>query len=201
MNTDSLFEKYKIPLIFSLVGLIFLGVGVLVFKVFLEDGQEIEISSGSKSTGSISAELPQKIAVDIAGAVQKPGLYELPADSRINDLLILAGGLSAQADRDWVAKNLNLAQKLVDGTKVYIPSESERVKEQESKSSAVLGIAEKININTATQKELESLWGIGPATAEKIIAGRPYQNINELVTRKIVKSNVWEAIKEKISVY
>ena len=204
MNLDSFFEKYKFPLILGLIGLIFLGAGVLIFKIFLENEPKVEISSESNLTGEISSEFPQKITVDIAGAVLKPGLYELPVGSRINDLLILAGGLSAQADRDWVAKNLNLAQKLVDGTKIYVPRKGEvgGEKVEVGREVGSEGWDEvKININTASQKELETLWGIGPATAEKIIAGRPYQNINELVTKKIVKSNVWEAIKDKISVY
>lgn len=198
MEIEEILQKYKTPIIFFLFGLFFLGMGVLTFKIFFTNEQEIEISS-------ISEESPQngKIIVDIAGAVLKPGVYELKNGSRINDLLILAEGLSPDADRDYVAQNINLAQKLVDGAKIYIPKKSEiqNLKFETGKNDKVLGIGGKININTASQKELETLWGIGPATAQKIIDNRPYQKIEDLLTKKIVKSNTWETIKDKITVW
>lgn len=196
MNLDSFFQKYKFPLAFGLIGLIFLGVGVLVFKIFFVSEPKVEISS-------ISAELPQqnKVAADIGGAVQKPGLYELLVGSRVNDLLIAAGGLSGQADRDWVAKNINLAQKLADGAKIYIPKKGEIMGEKTQAAGGSTKVSGLININTASQNLLESLWGVGPVTAQKIIENRPFQKNEELFNKKIVKSNVWEAIKEKITVY
>jgi competence protein ComEA len=130
--------------------------------------------------------------------VQKPGVYELKSGSRINDLLILAGGLSAEASREWVSQNMNLAQKLTDGAKVYIPVKPETRNSQLANRQTANA---KININTASASQLDTLWGIGPATAQKVISGRPYQAIEELLTRKIVKSNVWEAIRDKITVY
>jgi len=71
-------------------------------------------------------------------------------------------------------------------------------------SSAQYGMVDeerKININTASEAELDMLWGIGPATAQKVISGRPYQKTEDLLNKKIVKTNVWEEIKDKISVY
>ena len=59
----------------------------------------------------------------------------------------------------------------------------------------------KININTASVSELDRLWGVGPATAEKIIGGRPYSSVEELLSKKAVKSNVYERIKDEVSVY
>lgn len=57
--------------------------------------------------------------VDIEGAVAKPGIYKLPLGSKIQDVLIIAGGLSAKADREYLAKNFNLATKLTDGAEIY----------------------------------------------------------------------------------
>ena len=193
---DSFLQKYKYPLVFCLLGLILLGLGVLTIKKLFPEESKIEIANVA---GEPIGET--KLVADIAGAVIKPGVYELIVGSRINDLLILAEGLAAEADRDWVAKNINLAQRLTDGAKIYIPSQSERVKEQESVSSKVLEISGKININTATEKELDTLYGIGPATAQKIIEGRPYQKPEDLLYKKIIKSNVWEKIKDRVTVY
>ncbi len=117
--------------------------------------------------------------------------------ARIKDTLIVAKGLSSDANRDWVTKTLNLAAKLTDGDKIYIPKIND--------SSENLGTAsrnsELININTASEKELDSLSGVGPATAEKIISLRPYQNINDLLSKKAVSSKVFEGIKDKVTVY
>jgi len=194
---NQLWEKNRIPVVLGLVGAVLIGIGV--FSVLLLQQKETEIEILPAEEVSTSSTL----FVDLEGAVEKPGVYELAADSRINDLLIAGGGLAAEADREWVEKNLNLAQKLIDGAKIYIPRESEVVTEQESGkvagSSAV--VAGKININTASASELDTLWGIGEVRAKAIIDNRPYQSIEELKTKKIIPSNVYERIKDEITVF
>lgn len=195
-SLEEIWERYKLPIVLGLVGLILVGIGTLSVLLLGQKETAIEILPAEEKTS-------QTIFVDLQGAVEKPGVYELSGDSRLNDLLILAGGLSASADREWVERNLNLAQKLVDGGKLYVPRESERVKEQESEkvagSSAV--VAGRININSAPASELDSLWGIGEKRAQAIIDNRPYQSIEELLNRKIIPQNVYERIKDEISVY
>lgn len=142
-----------------------------------------------------------EIWVDVAGAVEKPGLYQLPGDSRQADALTAAGGLGEKADREWVEKNLNLAQKLVDGGKIYIPTKEESNKDSPRSNLQGESLQGKININTASSAELEKLWGVGPATAEKIIQNRPYGAVEELLSKKAVKSNVYDSIKNQITVF
>ena len=118
-------------------------------------------------------------------------MYEIPQKSRIQDGLVAACGLSAKADRVWVyvAKNLNLAIKLTDGIRIYIPIVGEAVGNTSvlnASSGVVVGAL--INISTSSESQLESLPGIGPVTAQKIIAGRPYGSLNELLDKKIVGS-------------
>jgi len=204
MEWEGVIEKYKIQLGIVLGGLILLGLGVIFFRLNSADKPKIEIISPDSSHSAAT------IFVDIQGAVQNPGVYELPANSRINDLLIRAGGLSAEADRDWVSKNINLVQKLQDSSKIYIPSQKEVRQFGGPALSTTVGgevagvsgtIAGKININTASQAQLESLWGIGEKRAADIIANRPYQSIEELVTKAKIPKSVVEKIKEKITVY
>ena len=146
-----------------------------------------------------------EIWVDVSGAVEKPGLYRLQGDSRQADALGAAGGLGEKADREWVERNINLAQKLVDGGKIYIPEkgEGEFNSNKDSPRSSLQGLSlqDKVNINTASTGELDTLWGVGPATAEKIIQNRPYATIEELLSKKAVKSNVYESIKNQITVF
>ncbi len=133
--------------------------------------------------------------VDVGGAVVSPGVYELQADARVKDALVAAGGMTDQADREYLARNLNLAEKVKDGQKIYIP-----VKGRES-SSIQGASATLVNINSATEAELDSLPSIGPARAGEIVSGRPYSSVDELLSRGILPKNVFEEIKNKISVY
>ena len=198
MMLEEVLRKNQLAIGIFLLGVVLLGLGVLVFKANeITQEPEIEIL-GSQTEEEGEATI---IIVEVAGEIIKPGVYELENESRINDLLTLAGGLSQKADRDWVAQNINLAQKLVDGAKIYIPEKNEipSSKLQSPNNNQITN--SKIKINTASQSELESLWGIGPVTAKKIIEERPFVRTDELLEKKIVKSNVWERIKDQITVY
>lgn len=191
--------RYRWYLLSVSLGIILLLFGILSITRQLPFGEEkVEILS-SQDSGEIT--------VEIAGAVQKPGVYKFAAGSRVDDLLIAAGGLSLDADREWMDKVLNRAAKLTDGQKIYIPekTQSSNVKTQNYSESVVLGstlnVGSLININTASQAQLEALSGIGPVTAQKIIEGRPYSGVEELLTRKILKKTVYEENKEKLSVF
>jgi len=190
---EEFLENNKFTIGILLLGIILVGAGVLGFKVINFGGNQPEVQIlGEENTDNSGKE---ELVVEISGEIQKPGVFNLTSGSRINDLLIAAGGLSVNADRDWVVKNVNLAQKLTDGAKIFIPAVGEN---SQTDNQAVEG---KININTASEAELDMLWGIGPATAQKVISGRPYQKTEDLLNKKIVKTNVWEEIKDKISVY
>lgn len=155
--------------------------------------QDIEIFEADNQVAAVSA---QTIFVDVGGAVINPGIYELPPDARVNDVLVAAGGLADEADHARISQNLNLAQKLTDGQKLYLPFKGEET----VKDSPSQGKGESLNINTASLAELDTLWGVGPVTAQKIIDGRPYTRVEELLEKKIVKTNVYEAIKDLITV-
>lgn len=143
--------------------------------------------------------LGTEIWVDVQGGVVRPGVYSLREGDRVKDALIAAGGLGGQADREAVAKYINLAEKIKDGTKLYIPvlGESEQKNQEDGQ---VQGLSTgRVNINTATKSELDQLKGVGEARAQTIIEGRPYQTIDEV--KKVLPSNVYEQIKDMITVY
>ncbi len=182
---------YRLPILFFGIGLILLIITGFLFYWESSKGQSIEISQ-TPSDQSITT-----IKIDVEGAVEKPGVYELTKDSRIKDSLVAAGGLSADADREYVAKNINLAQKLIDGTKIYIPQKNENLINLSNSGNA----STLINLNLASASELDKLSGVGPTTAQKIIAGRPYQSVDELLSKKIVGKSVFEKIKDQITIY
>ena len=202
LNKASPFLKQNIlALSLGALGMIFFAYGLIgLFVSSKSASEDIVFEANSAKQNSTEA---RTVAVDIEGAVVKPGLYNLPINSRIQDALIAAGGLSVSADREYVAKNLNLATKLSDGAKIYILSIGQSVGNSGVLNSySQLGeTAGLVNINTGSQSQLEELPGIGPKTADKIIAGRPYQSVDELLSKKIVGSKVFNQIKDKISVY
>lgn len=181
-----------IPYLLGALGIILMIVGFL-FK-------DIKYSPSSISptvipVSSVSGEV-KMIKVDISGAVEKPNVYEIPYDSRVQDVLITAGGLSPKADRNYLSKSINLAQRLTDGMKIYIPY----IGETTANSIPVNSFNKLININTASESELDTLPGIGQVTAQKIISGRPYNQIEDLNTKKIISQSVWLKIKDLIRI-
>lgn len=187
-------EKFKLPIALSLVGLVLIIGGIFASGLSKQKPKEFPKASLVDTT--------KTIAIDVSGAVKTPGVYNLKEDARIEDAIAAAGGFNSQANEEYISKSLNLAQKLVDGSKVYIPSEGDAsVPTTSSQTGAVAGINSKVNINTSSQAEIEALPGIGPVTASKIISDRPYQTIEELTGKKVVSKAVFEKIKDEIVVY
>lgn len=134
----------------------------------------------------------------------------MPKDSRVEDALISAGGLSTSADRTWTVRYLNLAARLSDGQKIYIPKLGEQSEVlTANNSSSYQNVSSSfsnqesglVNINTASQKELEELPGIGPVYAQSIIEHRPYSSVDELLSKGVLKKSTFEKIKDKVSLW
>ena len=140
-----------------------------------------------------------KVTFDIAGAIVKPGMYSLDRGSRVGEALVLAGGLSASADRDWVEKNVNKAEVVGDEMKIYIPKAGET--ELKAESLKIKG-SEVVNLNSATLEELDKLPGVGPAIAGRIIDYREknggFRNVEELKLVKGIGDKMFEEIKDQI---
>lgn len=184
------FKKRPYLITVALIGVLLFVLGVVGSGGESKGGQA-EIVEVTEATDN------EELYVDISGAVKNPGIYSLKLDARVNDALLEAGGLGDEADNDWVSQNLNLAERVKDGQKIYIPFKGE-----EGDQGEVRGDSEElININAANISQLDTLWGVGEATAKKIIDGRPYSSKEELLNKKVVSEKVYEAIKDKIKVY
>ena len=142
------------------------------------------------------------VLVDISGAVSTPGVYCFPDGSSIIDAVKRANGFTQDAGFKYISMKMNLSAEMKDNSKVYIPFESDYncnllafslPKEvvdiinvpQESNEDVNNGDSANdggcISINNATLQELETLNGVGPSTAQKIIDGRPYSKIEDLL--------------------
>lgn len=154
----------------------------------------------------------EQIVVHIAGQVNKPGIVKIQDGARIADIIESAGGLTQEAD----ITNINLAYIVEDGQKIVIPSKQEIEQEeyrmtqkgetivQENKNIEKSGGNVMININKASQSELEQLQGIGPSTALKIIEYRKengnFNSIEEIKNVPGIGDAKYEGIKDNISV-
>lgn len=190
-------NRYRFPILVFFFGFFIILVGVRIY-IYSQNAAPIELDTRNVS---LTTSNPQQtsVVVHIDGAVEKPGVYSFAPDTRVQELLVQAGGLSLSADRNWVAQQLNLAQKLTDGMKIYIPRNGEIVSSMQTGQVAGISQTKIVSINQASQAELESLAGIGPVTATKIIANRPYQNLEELVSKKSLTQSAFNKIKPSIS--
>lgn len=219
MESESLLERLPLFLRNNLValGLGFFGLLLLSYgliAVFWPKQEKPDIVFEQSSTDSLdgkqandksvkSAQDKSDIVIDIAGAVEKPGVYHLDSDSRVQDAIKAAGGIVKTANNEWISKNLNLAAKLTDAAKMYVPFVGEQGQIQANQGT--LGnIGDSggglININSASESQLDTLSGVGPVTAQKIIASRPYLSIEELLNKKIVGQSTFVKIRDKITV-
>jgi competence protein ComEA len=197
-----------VSVLLAVFGVIFLAIGFFVSsfspqdkkdELVFEAGNESLQNDDEKKTVLGSSDRQGSLRVDIAGAVMKPGVYTLADDARMQDAVMAAGGFLETANKEWVAKKFNLASRLQDGLKVYIPFSGE-----EGLSEGTGGYIDntatpgRVNINTATQAQLEGLSGVGPVTAQKIIASRPYGAVDDLVTKKVIGQSTFEKIKSEV---
>ncbi|MBI2085998.1 helix-hairpin-helix domain-containing protein [Candidatus Daviesbacteria bacterium] len=191
-------EQFKIPIALSLLGLVLIIGGVLASGL---NKQQPNPPAGGFPKESL-VQNQKFISVDVSGAVQKPGVYKFTDGSRIEQAIKEAGGFSQEANQEYISKYLNMAQKLSDGSKVYVPFAGEQVSGSQS-SGVVAGVqaSNKVNINTANSAELEGLPDIGTTRAAKIISGRQYAAIEDLVSKKIISPAIFEKIKDLVSAY
>ena len=189
----------------------------------ITDINTIETSEENEAKEQKKVDITNKIMVYITGEVKNPGIYELEENSRIKDVIEKAGGLKETAD----ITDINLATILQDEDKITIPTKDKTMEEKQNteriqsnkqsktteKSQNTTSISTnttgknqntKVNINTATQTELETLPGIGPSTASKIVSYRKengkFKSIEEIKKVNGIGESKYKKIKELIKV-
>lgn len=190
--------------------LIFLVVIIVLISLFnFLNGKEEDITaegvlvedyiSGLDDSVEENTEENNEIMVHISGQVYNPGIVILESGSRLIDAVELAGGLKKEADLD----KINLAKKLSDEEKIYIPKIGEEYIEEPSESGSSSNSTDKININTCTKEELMSLPGIGDVLADRIIEYRKkskFKNVEDIMNVSGIGEKRFEEIKDLIIV-
>lgn len=201
--------KQKLVLIAAI-----LLIAVGIFYNFLKEDKE-EISYENIIVQDVEnvvsneeiVEEKEYIKIHIAGQVKIPGIIELEYGARISDAIEKAGGLTEFAS----LKNVNLAYKLEDGQKLYIPTTEEDVEsvimengENIIQNTNLFGKSKMININKANESELEEIPGVGPSMASKIVNYRKengeFKSIEDLKNISGIGEKKFDAMREYISV-
>lgn len=191
----------------SLAWMVVLGVVLLITR--RPSGQPIEIlppPTVPPSATPAPSPTPAPLHVDVAGAVRAPGVYVLVQGSRIADAIAAAGGPAVDADLD----RINKAVQLQDGAQVLVPRIGQAIPAAPSPPSRSQDISpqvpepaaadHRVNLNTATAEELDTLPGVGPSIAQSIIAGRPYAAAEDLLRVKGIGPVTFEKLKDLITV-
>ncbi len=187
-------------ILLTIAGAALLALVALAVVAFVELGPSgsVEVVSGPARSGSPGPSA-QMLVVQVAGAVVHPGVFSLPPGSRVADAIRAAGGYSPDVDPRQAEAKLNLAAKLQDAELIAVP----RLGDGSGTAPPAGATAGLLNINTATAEQLDTLPGIGPATATKILASRserPFASIDDLVTRKLVSASTLAKFREQITV-
>jgi competence protein ComEA len=158
-----------------------------------------DLPSTSRSTETPS--LPSTVIVYISGAVGAPDVYELPLDARIKDLVLAAGGLTADAD----PARINLAERLKDSEHIHVPRQGESL-DDGAVVADTAGAAQggSLDLNTASASDLDSLPGIGQSFADRIIEYRtingPFTSVEDLQKVKGIGAALFAKIAPLVSV-
>jgi competence protein ComEA len=197
---------------------VLLAVGAFVLALGTSSSGSVAVEGGSPlgavAASSAPSDAPgggspggRSVVVEIVGAVGHPGVFRLPGDARIGDLVAAAGGYGPRVDADRAGRELNLAAPLHDGDQVRVPSRDDAPGTVQRPSGAGTGSSPggsgPLDLNTATAAELEALPGIGPVTATKIIGSReeaPFVVMDDLRTRKLVGAKTFATLKDLVTV-
>jgi len=179
-----------------------ISLGLFLIFLALAQGQgwlEKEPAVSWVTFESVTQEEGGVVFIDVAGAVNRPGVYQLPAGSRVNDVVVACEGITPWASRDFLEKNFNRARLLEDGEKLFIPYQG-----QEGASGLVGVLGDKININQASRQELMLLSGIGEKYAQAIIDYRqsqgPFNSTEEIKEVKGIGEKTFEEIKDRLEI-
>lgn len=193
-------HKKKIMQIGAIV--LILIVAIAIYAAGHSEKQEdIEIAQSNDTKATETTEEPEEVIIDICGAVNDSKVVTLPAGARVEDAIKAAGGTTDEAD----LSGINRAAVLTDGEKIYIPTADEVERGIELPSAeGNISTDGSININEATAEELETLNGIGPVTAEKIIQYRTeygkFKTKEDLMEVNGIGEKTYAQIKDKIRV-
>jgi competence protein ComEA len=176
--------------------------GFLGYQLFFVQASGVRVAPLPRPTAP-------PVVAQVAGEVQSPGVYHLPAVARVEDAVRAAGGPTEEADFE----QLNLAARVADGQRLVVPrkngAQSTTVQGDAARAPSgsaggtTLGGGKRLNLNAASFAELDALPGVGAVTAQKILEQRqksPFTTVDQLVELKIVNNATFARIRDLLTV-
>jgi competence protein ComEA len=182
-----------------LAGAVVLVVGAVAFVGWRSSAPpaELTLPRATPAAAPATATSTAAATAHAAGAVTTPGVYKLPPGARVTDLLDAAGGPTADADLD----QLNLAAPVADGERIYVPRRGEAAPPT---AGAPPGTGGPVDLNRATAEELDTLPGVGPATAKAIIDHRTkngrFRTVDDLLEVHGIGESKLADLRDKVKV-
>jgi len=191
-----------------------LGLVVLLVALFGFSGHGSEVSSptftpvtyGSKAPAANSAPVKQQLLVQVVGAVVRPGVYQLESGARVFDAVAAAGGFTKQADQ----ASINLVRPIADGEQILIATLAQTAALNQNScggtgsGGSAANLGGKLNLNRASESQLDSLPGIGPTLAGRIVdyrqANGQFASINDLAKIAGIGPKLLSQIAPKVTV-
>jgi len=191
--------------VFLISSIIILSAVVLVITARRPSGQGFILTTGNSGEIATTDCIPHTtttlklIPVHIDGAVDKPGVYFVPEETLLFELVRTAGGFTRDAEQS----GFNLAMLLTAHMKIYVPSKGEALNQNPVQRQEDTRTADKIiDLNRATREDLESLPGVGPATAEAIVSFRdangPFKSVEDLMRIPGIKEGKFARLKDRL---
>lgn len=191
--------KNKLLFIFPILAFVIV---IITFYKNTDDDMDSQLSrvdeddSLSDESNDFTNKSDDMAMIDVKGEVKNPGIYEISGDKRVDDVLELAGGFTGDAN----ALSVNRAEKVYDEMVIIVPGEGDEETITDSSTSS----SNKVRINHATQEEIESLSGIGPAKAQAILQYReengPFKTIEDLLEISGIGEKTLENFEDNILV-
>lgn len=154
--------------------------------------------SSADPSGSAQTDAGRPL-IEVSGAVVKPGVYRLADGARVIDAIEAAGGFGPRVDMARADAALNLAAPVHDGEELHVPSRDDAAQAAPSGGTPDGAPGGLIDLNTATEAQLDSLPGVGPATVAKIVAARPFASVDELQSKGIVGQKTLEKLRALVT--
>lgn len=190
------FDRYRGILFFGLVMVVLAA--VLLFQALKPPPQPIMLSTSTPNPLPEVTATPRLLRVYVSGAVQTPDVYALPPESIVKDAVMAAGGPANDADLD----RINLAFPVVDGQHIYVPRLGEETLPVQPPSDLPAS-GSTVNINTADAATLETLPGIGPTLAQRILdfrqASGPFERIEDVMEVSGIGPGIFDEIRDLIT--
>ncbi len=198
MEEESPWLHKKTILVIAVGAMVSIFICFLFFFFFRPINTLTPDPNAGKQRTQLHLQTDGAIYVDLSGAVKNPGLYHVFLPARVADVLKQAGGLREDADLKYISEKLDLAKKVKDEEKIYIPFQGQSLVGFTQDDNAASGM-DLLSVNTSSASQLQDLPGISRKKALLIVNNRPYLSLKDFQQKNKLSAGAYQKIENLIS--